>query len=196
MNDSSSGKNRFEGWEDAAADAVAFAEQFPPEVRSGIVLALLMSSESRGTAASTKGPVLGAGGTPSPKAPGGIAAVAQDAGVDANTLGRFIQIAEGGTVTVRAARLGTSYADSQNVYSTLLAYVREKALGELDTESALIRAICNVHRCIDRNLAANLRNRAWLLEHGVKGGNKSYRLSPEGEQAAREQIVSLCGGSD
>ena len=193
MNDNSSGQNRFEGWRDATADAVAFAEQFPPEVRSGIVLALLMSSDSRGTAASPKGSVLSAGGISSPQEPSGIAAVAQDAGVDVNTLGRFIQMADGGTVTVRARRLGTSRADTQNVYSTLLAYVREKALGALNTESPLIHAICNQHGCVDSNLAANLRNRGWLLESGVKGGNKSYCLSPAGEHAAREQIVSLCG---
>ena len=193
MNDKSSGQNRFEGWEDAVADAVALADQFPREVRSGIVLALLMSSESRGTAASPKGPVLRAGGIPSRQEPGGIAAVAHDAGVDVNTLGRFIQVADGGTVTVRARRLGSSCTDSQNIYSTLLAYVREKALDEPDTGSPLIHVICNQHGCVDSNLAANLRNRGWLLESGVKGGNKSYLLSPAGEQAAREQIVSLCG---
>ena len=193
MNDSSSDQNRFEGWRDAAADAVAFAEQFPLEVRSGIVQALLMSSGSRGTSASRKGSDLGADGVPSFEEPNGIAAVAQDAGVDENTLARFIQIADDGTVTVRAHRLGTSRADTQNVYSTLLAYVREKALDELDTEGALIHAICNEHGCVDRNLAANLRKRGWLLESGAKGGNKSYRLSPAGEQAARDQIVSLCG---
>ena len=193
MNDSSSGQNRFEGWRDAVADAVDFAEQFPLELRSGIVQALLTSSESRGTAASPKGSDLGANGVPSFQELGGIAAVAQDAGVDENTLGRFIQIAEDGTVTIRARRLGTSRADTQNVYSTILAYVREKALDELETESALIHTICNEHGCLDRNLAANLRKRGWLLEHGVKRGNKSYRLSPGGEQAARDQISSLCG---
>ena len=98
MNDSSSGQNRFEGWRDAVADAVDFAEQFPLELRSGIVQALLTSSESRGTAASPKGSDLGANGVPSFQELGGIAAVAQDAGVDENTLGRFIQIAEDGTV--------------------------------------------------------------------------------------------------
>ena len=193
MNDSSSGQNRFEGWRDAVADAIAFAEQFPPEVRSGIVQALLMSSGSRGTSASPKGSDLGADGVPSFKEPSGIAAVAQDAGVDENTLARFIQIAEDGTVTVRARRLGTSRADSQNVYSTLLAYVREKALDEPETESGLIHTICNEHGCLDGNLAANLRNRGWLLEDGVKRGTKSYLLSPAGEQAARDHIVSLCG---
>lgn len=193
MNDSSSGQNRFEGWRDAVADAVTFAEQFPLEVRSGIVQALLMSSESGGTTASPRRPGLEAGGGPSFQEPSGIAAVAQDAGVDENTLGRFIQIADDGTVTVRARRLGTSRADTQNVYSTLLAYVREKALGEFDTDGSLIHAICNEHGCVDRNLAANLRNRGWLLESGLRGGNKSYRLSPAGEQAARDQIVSLCG---
>ena len=193
MNDSSSGQNRFEGWRDAAVDAVAFAKQFPLEVRSGIVQALLMSSGSRGTGASPKGSDLGADGVPSFEEPSGIAAVAQDAGVDENTLGRFIQIADDGTVTVRARRLGTSRADTQNVYSTLLAYVREKALDELDTEGTLIHAICQEHGCVDRNLAANLRKRGWLLESGAKGGKKSYRLSPAGEQAARAQIVSLCG---
>lgn len=77
--------------------------------------------------------------------------------------------------------------------ASLLAYVREKALDEPETESALIHTICNEHGCLDRNLAANLRNRGWLLESGVRGGNKSYRLSPAGERAARDQLVSLCG---
>ena len=43
----------------------------------------------------------------------------------------------------------------------------------------MIRGICNEHACMDGNLAANLRNRGWLLEHGVKGG---------------EQIVSTLAG--
>lgn len=192
MNYSSSGQNRFERWRDAAADAVAFAEQFPLEVRSGIVQALLMSSESRTTVASPKGSDLGEDGVRSFRELSGIAAVAQDADVVESTLRRFIQVAEDGTVTIRARRLGTSRADTQNVYSTLLAYVREKALDEPETESPLIHAICKEHGCLDRNLAANLRSREWLLESGVGGGNKSYRLSPTGEQAARDQIVSLC----
>lgn len=192
MNDDLTGQNRFEGWQDAAADAVAFAEQFPREVRSGIVQALL-SSESPGAGASPKGSGHGAGGVRSVRELSGMTAVAQDAGVDENTLGRFIQIGDDGTVTIRARRLGASRADTQNVYSTLLAYVREKALDELDTEGALIHAICNEHRCVDRNLTANIRKRGWLLESGAKGANKSYRLSPAGEQAARDQIASLCG---
>ncbi|MCY3809568.1 MAG: hypothetical protein OXG58_09145 [Gemmatimonadetes bacterium] len=192
MNDDLTGQNRFEGWQDAVADAVAFAELFPREVRSGIVQALL-SSESPGAGASPKESGLGADRGPSFQEPSGIAAVAQDASVEATTLGRFIQVSEDGTVTIRARRLGTSRADTQNVCSTLLAYVREKALGEPETESALIHTICNEHGCLDRNLAANLRKRGWLLEHGVKRGNKSYRLSPAGEQAARDQIASLCG---
>ena len=191
MNNDSSGQNRFAAWEDAVVDAVNFAEQFPQEVRSGIVQALLLGSESRETTASPMRTVLRAGVVSPSHEQTGIAAVAAAAEVDVDVLQRFIQVAEDGSVTVRA-RLGTSRANSQNAYGTVLAYVREKALGELDTESALIRAICSEHACIDRNLAANLRNREWLLEHGARGGNKSYRLSPAGEQAAREQIVLLC----
>lgn len=191
MNDDSSGPNRFVAWEAVVADAVAFAERFPQEVRSGIVQALLAGSESRGTTASPTVEVPPVRGGSATRDRGGITAVAAAAGVDAEVLRRFVQIADDGTVTVRA-RLGTTRADSQNAYSAVLAYVREQALDELDTDSSLIRAICKEHRCMDGNLAVNLRKRGWLLEHGVKGGNKSYRLSPTGEQAAREQIVSLC----
>lgn len=193
MHEDSSGQNRFAAWEDAVVDAVEFARRFPQEVRSGIVQALLLGSEVRETTPSEMRTVLRAGGVSPALEQTGIAAVAAAAEVDVDVLQRFIQVSEDGSVTVRA-RLGTSRADSQNAYSTVLAYVREKALGELDTESVLIRAICNDHGCIDRNLAANLRNREWLLEHGAKGGNKSYRLSPAGESAACELIVSLCSG--
>ena len=192
MNDQPSDRNRFAAWEDAVADAVAFAEKFPLEVRSGIVQALLRSSESAETTASPTPPTPGNGAVSSGREQGGIASVARDAGVEVDTLSRFIQVGEDGNVTVRA-RLGTKRAESQNAYSTVLAYVREKALSALDTESPLIRAICKEHRCMDGNLAANLRKRGWLLEHGAKGGNKSYRLSPTGEDAAKELIVSLCG---
>ncbi len=191
MNDESSGQNRFVAWEEAVADAVAFAERFPQEVRSGIVQALLASVGSRGTTASSEGEASLMRGGSGTKDQGGIAAVAAAAGVDVEVLRRFVQVADEGTVTVRA-RLGTTRADSQNAYSAVVGYVREQALGELDTDSSLIRAICKEHRCMDGNLAVNLRKRGWLLEHGVKGGNKSYRLSPTGAQAAREQIVSLC----
>lgn len=191
MNDDSSGPNRFVAWEEVVADAVAFAERFPQEVRSGIVQALLAGSGSRGATASPTAEVSPVRGGPATRDRGGITAVAAAAGVDVGVLRRFVQVADDGTVTVRA-RLGTTRADSQNAYSAVLAYVREQALDELDTDSSLIRAICNEHGCVDRNLAANLRKRRWLLEHGVKGGNKSYRLSPTGAQVAREQIVSLC----
>ena len=107
-------------------------------------------------------------------------------------LQRFIQIADDSTVTIRA-RLGRdTKADRQNANSAVLAYVREKALDELDTASALLHAVCREHRCDDGNLITNLKKRGWLLEHGVKGGPKSYRLSPAGEEAARDLIVSLC----
>lgn len=191
MNDDSSGANRFVAWEEVVADAVAFAERFPQEVRSGIVQALLASLGSRGTTASPPTEVPPVRGGSATRDQCLITAVAAAAGVDVEILRRFVQVADDGTVTVRA-RLGTTRADSQNLYSAVLAYVREQALDELDTDSSLIRAICNEHRCVDRNLAANLRKRRLLLEHGVKGGNKSYRLSPTGAQVAREQIVSLC----
>lgn len=190
MNDPS-GPNRFDAWAEVVADAVAFAERFPQEVRSGIVQALVLTSESRGTTASPTAEVPPGRGGSATRDQGGITAVAAAAGVDADILRRFVQVAGDGTVTVRA-RLGTTRADSQNAYSAVLAYVREQALNELDTDSSLIRAICREHRCMDGNLAVNLRKRGWLLEHGVKGGNKSYCLSPTGEKAACEQIVSLC----
>ena len=191
MNNDSSGQNRFGAWDNVVVDAVAFAERFPQEVRSGIVQALLTGSGSRGTKASPTGTVSPTRWVSANQDQSGISAVAAAAGVDVDALRRFVQVADDGTVTVRA-RLGTTRADSQNAYSAVLAYVREQTLNELDTDSSLIRAICNEHRCMDGNLAVNLRKRGWLLEHGVKGGNKSYRLSPTGAQAAREQIVSLC----
>ena len=191
MNNDPSGQNRFAAWDEVVVDAVAFAERFPQEVRSGIVQALLTGSGSRETKASPTGTVSPTRGVSATQDQGGISAVAATAGVDIDALRRFVQVADNDTVTVRT-RLGTTRADSQNAYSAVLAYVREQALDELDTDSSLIRAICKEHRCMDGNLAVNLRKRGWLLEHGVKGGNKSYRLSPTGAQAAREQIVSLC----
>ncbi|MXW09800.1 MAG: hypothetical protein F4X47_11615 [Gammaproteobacteria bacterium] len=191
MNDDLSGQNRFDAWEDLVTDAVAFAERFPQGVRSGIVQALLSHTVSPSATASTAPSTPNSGPISSDHGDSGIDAVARAAQVNVNILRRFIQVDEDGTVTVRA-RLGASRADSQNIYGALLAYVRETALGELNTEAELIHAICNEHACMDGNLAANLRKREWLLEHGVKGGNKSYRLSPAGEQAAREQIVALC----
>lgn len=185
------GRNRFEAWEDTVADAVAFAGRFPQEVRSAIVQTLLSSSSSPVATASEPARDEESGRVSLIDGQGGIAAVARHAGVDARSLGQFIQVAHDGTVTVRT-RLGDSRADSQNAYSAVLAYVREKALGELDTPSGLVRAICEEHRCLDRNLTSNLGRRRWLVEDGVRGGNKSYRLSPTGEDAAKELIVSMC----
>ena len=184
--------NRFAAWEEIVTDAVAFAERFDPEVRSVIVQALLRSSVVATTAdhQSTETPV--AHGSGSAQSHAGVRAVAESAGVRVSALQRFIQIADDGAVTIRA-RLGTkTKADRQNAYSAVLAYVREKALDELDTSSALVNATCKEHRCHDGNLTNNLKKRGWLLEHGVKGGPKSYRLSPAGEEAARELLVALC----
>ena len=192
MNDDSSGQNRFDAWKDAVADAVAFAERFPPEVRSGIVQALLSHSPApTGTANPTRAD-LNTGEGSSSQGQSGIAAVALGAEVDVDTLQRFMQIADDRTVTIRGRLRGDTVADRQNAYSAVLAYVREKALDELDTESPLIHAICKKHGCLDGNLAANVRKRGWLLEQGVRGGNKSYRLSPKGGNAAHELIALLC----
>ena len=193
MNDDSSGQNRFDAWENAVADAVAFAERFPREARSGIVQALLSSSAPPATTDGQTSAIPVAGGVSSAQGETGIAAVAESAGVSVGALQRFIQIANDDTVTIRGSLGGDTVADRQNAYTAVLAYVREKALDELDTKSPLIRAICEEQGCKDGNLAANLRKRGWLLDHGAKGGNKSYRLSPTGENAARELIVSLCG---
>ena len=191
MNNDSSGQNRFAAWDEVVADAIAFAERFPQEMRSGIVQALLTSSAFREIKASPTEAVSAPRGASSTQDLSGIPAVAAAVGVDIDALRRFVQITDDGTVTIRAS-LGTTRSDSQNAYSAVLAYVREQALDEPDTDSPLIRSICKDHQCLDGNLAANLRSRRWLLEHGVKGGNKSYRLSPTGAQAAREQIVSMC----
>ena len=162
------------------ADAVAFAESYPPEVRSGIVQALLSSSVP-GTGADSEGAAIPAGEAVSvAQRQTGIRAVAESAGVSVAVLERFIQVADDGTVTIRARLGGDAVADRQNAYSAVLAYVREKALGEMDTESALVRAVCKEHRCNDGNLTTNLKKRGWLLEHGAKGRHKSYRLSPSG----------------
>ena len=192
MNDESSGPNRFAAWADAVTDAVAIAEGFPPEVRSGIVQALLSSSGSYEPMGIPTQTMPNTSEVSTAQEQGGIAAVARSAGVDVHTLQRFLQTADDGVVTIRGRLGGTKASDCQNAYSAVLAYVREKALHELDTESRLIHAICKEHRCMDGNLAANLRKRGWLLEQGVKGGKKSYRLSPMGEDAARELIVKLC----
>ena len=187
-----SSRNRFAAWEETVAEAVAFAEQYAPEVRSGIVQALLHSSADPATGdhQGARTPVTEE--VRPDQSDASIGAVAKSAGVSVSALQRFIQIADDGAVTIRA-RLGkNTKADRQNAYSAVLAYVREKALDELDTSSALVNATCREHHCHDRNLTNNLKKRGWLLEHGVKGGPKSYRLSPAGEEAARELLVALC----
>ena len=126
MTDGSSGQNRYDAWKDVVADAVAFAQEFPPEVRSGIVQALMSGSAAPSLTASPKSPAPDLVAVSSPREQRGIAAVARSAGVDVDVLRRFIQVAEDGAVTVRA-RLGTTRAASQCAYSAVLAYVREKA---------------------------------------------------------------------
>lgn len=192
MDSSSSNNNRFSGWEDAVADAVAFAKKYPAEVRAGIVQTLLSSVAPSATAndRTTEMPAGATASSGQPLAP--ISRVAECAGVEATALGRFIQIGDDGTVTIHARLGGDTVAGRQNAYSVVLVYVREKALGELDTESALVRAVCTEHQCNDGNLTVNLKKRGWLLGSGAKGARKSYRLSPSGEAAAREALVSLC----
>lgn len=182
-------------WKELVDAAVDFASNYPEAVRGGIVQALLFSEGGRIAGGSLTPRVTERGEDSVPQNDGaqGLAAVAAAAGVDSGTLQRYVQLGADGGVTIKARVNATAKIDRQNLFSALTAYVRENAFGEYDSDAEVLRAVCDQNNCLDRNFAANLRSRDYLLEHGGKGAPKTYRLTPEGEAAARTEIRRLCG---
>lgn len=188
----------FSPWEDVVRAAIEFAERFDGQYRPAIVQALLTSAVPAGPVAraDTSQPKgeKSHGLNVTPIAHGGLAAVAKNLDVDPRDLGRIVDVDEDGTVRILARIDGNGKSVRANRYAAVYCYLKEKALGQLDTGIEELRDLCENHGCYDRpNFQRNFRNNDYVLEIGNRGTRigKRYRLSPQGEAEARRILQEL-----
>lgn len=182
-------------WKPLVQAAVELAEEFPPEYRTAIVTGILQRQHPGGPRLERAPSSPGFEGEPHDgSSPLGRLAGAVDVPLDA--LQRLFVIDDNREVEIRARIDGRSIAERQNRYSAVYAFVREKALGELDTDLDKLRELCERHACYNApNFTRNFRTKGLLREYGAKGtSQKRYRLSSDGEAVAEQLIRELTGG--
>jgi len=65
-----------------------------------------------------------------------------------------------------------------------------KLLGDQQVPSTEIRAVCEEHGCIDGpNFAKIFNDKTIFLSDGVKGGNKTIKLTFQGEKKAKTMLI-------
>lgn len=177
--------------------AVELAEEFPPEYRGAIITGILQTQRLEGPrlkkATSRSGAARERGGDESP-----LARVADAVAAPLDVLQRLFVIDDDGEVQIRGRIDGRSIAERQNRYSAVYAFVREKALGEVDTDLERLRRLCERQACYNApNFTRNFRTKGFLREYGAKGtSQKRYRLSSKGEAVAEQLIRELAGADE
>ena len=175
---------------DAVEGAVAFAEEWPTTYRER-AFALAVEQLLSGTAVSS---TTGSGPTPvTPIVNGGLRTVAKDLEVDVRLLARAVEISEEGKVSVLGRFEGRAKADLAVQYASVLCYVKERALNQLDTPIEELRELARVHGCYDvRNFTAAFRRSDLLRELGEKGSQtRTYRLSAKGLEEAKTVLKKM-----
>ena len=173
-------------------EAVAFAEEWPELYRSqAFDLAIerrlgTVSDAAIPTPSSTPAPV-------TPIATGGLSAVAREIGVDPRLLTRVVEIGDEGKVSILGRIDGRTKADLQVKYSAVYCYLKEKALGQLDTPIEELRALCQAHGCYDGgNFTTYFRGSELIRELGEKGAHaRTYRLSVRGVEEAKALLKKM-----
>jgi len=167
-------------------EAVAFAEGWPETYRAK-AFDLAVERLTGATPTETR-PVPGS--TPAAVTSittGGLSAVAREIDVDPRLLTRVVEIADDGRISVLGRIDGRNKAELQVQYAAVYCYLKEKALGQLDTPIEELRALCQVHSCYDlNNFTANFRKSDSMRELGEKGTHaRNYRLSTKGVEEAK-----------
>lgn len=187
----------FESWTPLVEAAIEFAEQYDEQYRPAIVQALLSTRATpvRGSGVQKNKPEQRTQEiSVTPISHGGLASLAKEIDVDPRALSRIVDVSDDGAVQILARIDGRSKAKRAYQYAALYCFIREKALGQLDTDIEELRSLCEQHGCYDApNFQRNFRNNDYLLEIGNRGTRvgKRYRLSSEGEDAARRILKEL-----
>lgn len=184
----------------AVADvAVAMLDRYPEEYRVLILESLLEAASTHGPAAPTP-PVAPDSGSyvdivPAEieHGPDGLGLAAAAAGVRQVDLERIFHVGEDGSLKLLLRVDGRSVAERANRAAAIYCFVKEHGFGERDVGIEELRRLCIEQQAFDApNFARNLQNSQWVLVIGEpRSRNKLYRLSAQGEEAAKTALQEL-----
>ena len=187
----------------AVADAaVAMLDRYPEEYRAPILVSLLAAASGGGSAMRTPAVAPSSGGTadtivPEEREyhPEGLGAVAAVAGVDQADLERIVHISDDGFVKLLLHVDGRSVAGRAKRAAVIYCFIREHGFGERDVGVEEMRRLCVEQQAYDApNFAQCLQKSPWLLVIGEpRSRHKKYRLSAQGEEAAKIILRELLG---
>ena len=185
-------KDYLAGLVGVVTEAVAFAEKWPETYRVrafDLALERLISVRppvGNPTLAATSAPV-------TPIVTGGISAVAREIGVEPRLLTRIVEIGEEGKISLLGRVDGRKNSELQVKYSAVYCYLKEKALGQLNTPIDELRALCQDRGCYDGdNFTSYFRNSDVFRELGERGArDRTYRLSNKGLEEAKVLLKTM-----
>lgn len=183
-----------------AEAAVAMVDRYPEEYRVPILVSLLRAAGGSGWAtrqlSASRDPrgsadmVLGDDGE---KPAEGLRAAASAAGVDPADLERIVHLADDGSLKLLLRVKGASNAERTTRAAAIYCFIREHGFGQQDVDTEELRQLSKEQQGYDPgNFARNLLRSPWLLVIGApRSKKKKYRLSPQGEEAAKTILREL-----
>jgi len=103
---------------------------------------------------------------------------------------RIAMVAEDGKITIMGHLDGRSTKELQRGYSSVYAFIKEKALGVLQVDAEELRVLCVDHGCYDMaNFAANLRWKGFMREIGGKGAKDRRYVASKGALSQGETLL-------
>lgn len=185
-------KDNLAGLVGVVTEAVAFAEKWPETYR---VRAFDLAVERLISAGPpVANPTLSPASAPvTPIVTGGISAVAREIGVEPRLLTRIVEIGEEGKISLLGRVDGRKNSELQVKYSAVYCYLKERALGQLNTPIDELRALCQDRGCYDGdNFTSYFRNSDLFRELGEKGArDRTYRLSNKGLEEAMALLKAM-----
>ena len=127
--------------------------------------------------------------------PQGLGTVAVVAGVDQADLERIVHVEDDGFLKLLLRVDGRSQAERGNRAAAIYCFIKEHGFGERDIGTEELRRLCIEQQAYNApNFTRNLQKSPWLLVIGEpRSRNKKYRLSPQGEEAAKTVLRELLG---
>lgn len=198
-------------WRQLVEAAVEVASDHPEEIRTSIIQGLLSGAVSPDVAARSS--VRGEGTATDDEsadepestqgserdeediASTGLAAVSKDTDIPLKDLERHIEVGDDGKIRIYGDVGGSNMKETSQRLTALYCYLRQRLFGERTTEADELRDLCRRHDCYSSgNFARYLDAGDYLMEEGVPGSSaKNYRLSRQGESAAKDILDNLAG---
>lgn len=192
------GAPNLSGWEPLIEAAIDLASNYPEAYRVPIVEAILRGETDRfpqAVANETGADISPADEGIAAREAKGLAGAAEAADVSVVGLSRIVRVTDEGELELLARVKGRSTAEKCRKAAVVYAFLQEKAFNRLDIDIEELREVADRQGAYDSpNFTRHLRAEDLLLEMGERGtSKKEYRLSPKGEQAAKEFIRELVG---